>query len=127
MDGLEASSTLELKLNHRPSCGCDDWKSFRVKVSGTPLTDGMTPSSRSRHPPLPVFQNFFQTEAAGGGLLLLSARAALIATNTSWADDHRRLWFIPFGISVMDHSLPLTFHGWINDGLVAVFFLMVGP
>ena len=86
----------------------------------------MTPRSRSPHPRVPLFQRFFQTEAAGGGLLLLSACAALITANTSWADDYRRLWSIPIGISVMNHSLSLTVHEWINDGLMAVFFLLAG-
>ena len=86
----------------------------------------MTAPTRSPHPERHLFQRFFQTEAAGGGLLLLSACAALVAANTPWADDYRRLWSIPVGISVMNHPFSLTLHEWINDGLMAVFFLLVG-
>jgi NhaA family Na+:H+ antiporter len=80
-------------------------------------------SSRPR--PLP-FQRFFQTEAASGALLLLSACVALVAANSSWAGMYQRLWTVPVGISVLDRSFSLTLHEWINDGLMAVFFLSVG-
>ena len=82
--------------------------------------------SSSPHPRPPLFQRFFQTEAARGGLLLLSACVALIVANTPWADAYDTLWSIPIGITVMHHSVSLTFHEWINDGLMAVFFVLVG-
>jgi NhaA family Na+:H+ antiporter len=97
-----------------------------VSGESTRPTTNMTRRSRSPRPHLPLFQRFFRTEAAGGGLLLLSACAALIVTNTAWAEDYHRLWAIPVGINVMNHSLSLTLHDWINDGLMAVFFLLVG-
>src|SRR5260221_191583 len=77
-------------------------------------------------PRLLLFQRFFQTEAASGALLLLSACVAIVFANSSWAGAYQRLWAIPVGISVLDHSLSLTLHAWISDGLMAVFFLLVG-
>jgi NhaA family Na+:H+ antiporter len=72
------------------------------------------------------FQQFIKTEAAGGVLLLLSASVALIAANSPWAGAYEHFWSIPFGFSLPDHSLSLTLHEWINDGLMAIFFLLVG-
>jgi len=72
------------------------------------------------------FQRFIQTEAAGGVLLLLSATAALVAANSPWAGAFEHLLSIPLGVSLPDHSLSLTLHEWINDALMAIFFLLVG-
>jgi Na+:H+ antiporter, NhaA family len=72
------------------------------------------------------FQHFFKTEAAGGVLLLASAVAALAAANSPWADAYHALWAAQVGIGAAGHELSLSVHHWINDGLMAVFFLLVG-
>jgi NhaA family Na+:H+ antiporter len=74
------------------------------------------------------FAEFFRREAAGGIVLLLSAIVALVLANTNWGiaryfpavwDQHLRLSMNGF---VLDKSL---LH-WINDGLMTIFFLIVG-
>ncbi|MDO7873222.1 Na+/H+ antiporter NhaA [Hymenobacter sp. ASUV-10] len=74
------------------------------------------------------FAEFFRREAAGGIVLLASAALALLLANTSWGparyfpavwNEHLR---IALGSVVLDESL---LH-WINDGLMTVFFLIVG-
>lgn len=74
------------------------------------------------------FTEFFRREAAGGIVLMGSALMALVLANVSWGvaryfpaiwDQHLRL---AVGSLVLDHSL---LH-WINDGLMAIFFLIVG-
>ncbi len=77
------------------------------------------------HPTSP-FQEFFRTEAAGGALLILCACTALVLANSAWADAYHRLWTTPLAIVGGSHSLSLTLHQWINDGLMAVLFLLVG-
>jgi Na+:H+ antiporter, NhaA family len=72
------------------------------------------------------FQEFFKTEAAGGALLVVSALAALVAANSAWADGYHHLWTTPIRISAGGHELSLTLHQWINDGLMVIFFLLVG-
>src|SRR5688572_18773675 len=71
-------------------------------------------------------QEFFRTEAAAGALLVVCACAALVAANSGWADAYHRLWEMPVVIAGGGHGLSLTLHQWINDGLMAVFFLLVG-
>ena len=73
-----------------------------------------------------IFQRFFRTETAGGSVLLLFGIAALALANSPLAEAYERLWQIPVTIGITEHSLSLTLHQWINDGLMAIFFLLVG-
>jgi NhaA family Na+:H+ antiporter len=75
---------------------------------------------------LTVFQRFFRTETVGGLILLLFGFAALALANSPLAEAYEHFWDIPLTIGLVDHSLSLTLHQWINDGLMAVFFLLVG-
>ena len=72
------------------------------------------------------FQSFFRTEAAGGAVLLACATAALVAANSGWAEAYHGLWATTLAIGAAGHELSLTLHDWINDGLMALFFLLVG-
>lgn len=54
------------------------------------------------------------------------AAAALLIANSPWSALYHRIWALPLAVSVGGHELGLTLHGWINDGLMAVFFLLVG-
>jgi len=72
------------------------------------------------------FQKFLKTEAAGGLVLMACTCAALALANSGFADAYHHLWEIPIVISASGHTLSLTAHQWINDGLMAVFFLLVG-
>jgi NhaA family Na+:H+ antiporter len=78
--------------------------------------------SRSTSP----FQEFFRTEAAGGAVLVACAGAALIVANSAWADAYHRLLATTIAVAAGGHELSLTVHQWINDGLMALFFLLVG-
>ena len=73
-----------------------------------------------------IFQRFFRTETAGGSILLLFSIAALVLANSPLAEAYERLWQTRWAFGIIEHSLSLTLHQWINDGLMAVFFLLVG-
>lgn len=73
-----------------------------------------------------IFQRFFRTETAGGSVLLLFAIAALVLANSPLAEAYERFWQIRLTAGIGEQSLSLTLHQWINDGLMAVFFLLVG-
>lgn len=75
---------------------------------------------------LTTFQRFFRTETVGGSILLLFAIAALALANSPLAEVYEQLWQIPLTVGTVDYSLSLTLHQWINDALMAAFFLLVG-
>lgn len=69
---------------------------------------------------------FFKQDIVAACLLLVSALAALIIANSPAAEWYHGLWHTHFGFSFGDFTLDLTLHHWINDGLMAVFFFVVG-
>ena len=69
---------------------------------------------------------FFKQDAVAAGILLMSALAALIAANSPAADWYAHLWHTRMGFSLGGWSLDQSLHHWINDGLMAIFFFMVG-
>jgi Na+:H+ antiporter, NhaA family len=81
-----------------------------------------TPMERLARP----FQEFAKLEASGGILLIGCTVAALISANSPWAGSYFHLWHanLTFGFAGKFLSEPL--HFWINDGLMALFFLLVG-
>ena len=65
-----------------------------------------------------ALREFLESEAAGGILLIVAAALAMLAANGPWAVDYFHLLQAKAG--------PLSVHHWINDALMAVFFLLVG-
>ncbi|MCB1219681.1 MAG: Na+/H+ antiporter NhaA [Planctomycetales bacterium] len=72
------------------------------------------------------FQSFVRLESSGGIVLLGCAIIALIWANSPWGDTYYHLWktklAFKFGTFEMSHPL----YHWINDGLMALFFFLVG-
>ena len=69
---------------------------------------------------------FLKQDAVAACLLLLSALAALIVANSPAHEWYEHLWHTHLGLSLGDWTLDQTLHHWINDGLMAIFFFMVG-
>ena len=72
------------------------------------------------------FHAFFALEAAGGIVLLACAAVAMVWANGPAADTYFALWRTPItvGGGPLVLSKPLLL--WVNDGLMAVFFFVVG-
>lgn len=76
---------------------------------------------------LTPFREFSNTEATGGILLLVATIVALIWANSPWGDSYAHVWEAEIALSLGDQiSISNTFLHWINDGLMAIFFLVVG-
>ncbi len=75
---------------------------------------------------LRTFQRFASLEAASGLVLMACALAALVWANSTWGQSYARLWQTPvtLGFTPLALSKPLLL--WINDGLMALFFFLVG-
>lgn len=69
---------------------------------------------------------FLASEAAGGILLMAAAALAMIIANSAFADDYTHLVHAVTGPELTPKLGPMTVHLWINDGLMAIFFLLVG-
>ncbi len=69
---------------------------------------------------------FMHIEAASGILLLASAAVALVWANSPWAESYEHFWHTPIAISVGHFSFEKSLHFWINDGLMVLFFFVVG-
>ncbi|MBL8001831.1 MAG: Na+/H+ antiporter NhaA [Flavobacteriales bacterium] len=72
------------------------------------------------------FGHFMHHEGAGGILLFAASIAALLWANSPWHAAYHHLWELPFSVDVAGHRLERTLHHWINDGLMAMFFFVVG-
>ncbi len=72
------------------------------------------------------FQEFFEKESSGGILLIFGAAAALAWANSPWGESYAALWGTELTVGLGDFSLHKDLTLWINDGLMAMFFLVVG-
>ena len=75
---------------------------------------------------LAPLRDFLHTEAAGGALLVAAAVAALAWANSPWSGAYNALWESRASIEIAGHGLSLDLRHWVNDGLMAIFFLIVG-
>ncbi|MDZ4021930.1 Na(+)/H(+) antiporter NhaA [Pseudomonas sichuanensis] len=73
-----------------------------------------------------VLRRLLTSEAAGGVLLMITAALAIILANSPGVDAYQHLLHWQVGPTLTDKLGPMTVHHWVNDGLMAVFFLLVG-
>ncbi|MEJ2636625.1 MAG: Na+/H+ antiporter NhaA [Calditrichia bacterium] len=72
------------------------------------------------------FREFFQMESSGGILLLASTIIALIWANSGWQEFYQSILQLRFTIGFETFALSKPLILWINDGLMAIFFFLVG-
>lgn len=79
-----------------------------------------SPSARSGISPVlsRVFLDFFSSEKASGFILIGCTLLSIGLANSAWGGTYLHFWHTNFG--------GLTVEQWINDGLMAIFFLLVG-
>ena len=75
---------------------------------------------------LRAFDRFFRHEAAGGILLMASAIAAMIVANSGLSEGYNSALSSIFSITINGDGLSKPLILWINDGLMAVFFFLIG-
>ena len=71
-------------------------------------------------------RDFFHQEAAGGIVLVAATVIALIWANSPWKESYFHLWHTQMSITIGTHSIDLDLQEWVNDALMAIFFLVVG-
>ena len=75
---------------------------------------------------LSPLRDFMRTEASGGLLLVAGAVLALLWVNSPWAASYERLWSQSLSVGLGEHVLRLSLRQWLNEGLMTIFFLVVG-
>ena len=81
-------------------------------------------SNRSGH--RGIFEWFIHSEVTGSILLLACTAAALVWANSPWVDAYDQLLHMKIGVSWGDAAFKLTLHHWVNDGLMVIFFFVIG-
>ena len=72
------------------------------------------------------FEEFIHRQSSSGLLLIVCAAIALIIANSPLQDAYKHLLHMPVALSAGDWEFSLSLHHWINDGLMAIFFFLVG-
>jgi NhaA family Na+:H+ antiporter len=76
--------------------------------------------------PRSALRRFLDSEAAGGIVLIAAAAIAMLLANSTLGDLYHHLLHDPIGPELTPKLGPMTPHLWINDGLMAIFFMLVG-
>jgi NhaA family Na+:H+ antiporter len=84
---------------------------------------GNRPAARRLAVPL---REFLDTEVAGGLVLLAATAIALVWANSPWQAAYQALWSTELSFEVGAWTLAMDLGHWINDGLMALFFFVVG-
>ncbi|GLW08151.1 Na(+)/H(+) antiporter NhaA 2 [Microtetraspora sp. NBRC 13810] len=69
---------------------------------------------------------FFRTEVGGTSVLLAATMLGLLWANSPWAGTYETFWHTALGISFGGESFTLDLRHWVNDGLMTVFFFVIG-
>jgi NhaA family Na+:H+ antiporter len=75
---------------------------------------------------LTPLEEFIHRQTTSGLLLMFCAVAALYIANSSWNDAYHHLLEMKFTVGVEGFEISKSIHHWINDGLMALFFFVVG-
>ncbi|RYB95920.1 Na+/H+ antiporter NhaA [Nocardioides oleivorans] len=67
-----------------------------------------------------------RTESGSAGMLVVAALIALVWANSPWSESYVDLWHTELAIRFGDGGLTMDLHHWINDGLMVVFFFVIG-
>ena len=71
-------------------------------------------------------ESFMKVQAASGILLLVMAVLAMAWANSPWQESYHHLWHTPLTLGIGDFVFKQDLHFWINDGLMVIFFFVVG-
>lgn len=97
-----------------------------MPMAHTPVTPrfplGHALGQRARH----SFERFLKIEAASGVTLMIAAVIALVWANSWLAESYHALWAMPVTLGVGEFSVTRSLHFLVNDGLMTVFFLVIG-
>ncbi|WP_246056992.1 Na+/H+ antiporter NhaA [Nocardioides eburneiflavus] len=71
-------------------------------------------------------RDFIRTESGSAGMLVVAALVALVWANSPWSQSYVDLWHTELSVRLGDGGLSMDLHHWVNDGLMVVFFFVIG-
>ena len=71
-------------------------------------------------------RRFLHTEAGSAALMLAATVLALLWANSPWSERYTSLWSTELTLSLGDRALSMDLQHWVNDGLMALFFFVIG-
>jgi len=89
-------------------------------------TTKQDPDASNRVTIISPLQDFLRRETAGAVLLAIGALIGLLWANSPWSESYYDFWHSEISITVAGHTLALDLHAWLNDGLMTIFFFVVG-
>jgi len=139
-DGIDAAMN---RFNRRPAAAPEDARTSAEQPVQSPAGRTPRPDPRPGSPPQDMseetrtpeylaqriarpFVQFMEIEISSALVLLAMTVLALVWANSPWAHGYEHLLHEKIAVSFGGHALSLSVHHWINDGLMAIFFFLVG-
>jgi Na+/H+ antiporter NhaA len=94
-----------------------------VAVAEVRSNEGRTAWARNLAAPI---RDFLDTESEGAIALVLATVAALIWANSPWSDSYTTVWHTRLSITIGGGGVSTDLRHWVNEGLMTLFFLVVG-
>src|SRR6266404_4496564 len=94
-----------------------------VTPAPAPSFSGRTAWARNLAAPV---RDFLGTETGGAVVLLAGTLAALVWANSPWSGSYESVWTTELSIRLGDTGIAQDLRHWIDDGLMTLFFLVVG-
>ncbi len=73
-----------------------------------------------------LFQEFFKSEQISGSLLIFCTAISILIANSQFGNGYIEFWQTKIGVTISGIALTHSIEHWVNDGLMTVFFLLIG-
>lgn len=91
-----------------------------------PPPEAWLPAQKAARALVRPLESFMKVQASSGILLLVMAVIAMAWANSPWQESYHHLWHTPVTLGIGDFVFKESLHFWINDGLMVIFFFVVG-
>ena len=71
-------------------------------------------------------RSFLHAETGGAVAMLAATLAALVWANSPWPHSYESFWTTPLSVDLGHHGISHDLRQWVNEGLMTLFFLVVG-
>ncbi len=95
----------------------------KANVTSAPDHSPLQQSARAFIEP---FRSFVRAQSGGGWALIVALVLALVTANSPWSERYYSLLELDITLEVEDEQLSMSLQRWVNDGLMALFFLLIG-